>query len=112
MPRPEFRVISTELSPLPGVPSQVTVAFDDTIFTVRCATEDVDPPEYARLKRVAAGWMVEHLEGQYEEVKRAGGRLRWLLRGYRKMAKPPMVATGVEQAGRGRPSVAREGKAG
>jgi len=83
-----FRVINVDTSNLPGVPATATVAFGELWLTVRCQQEDVDPPEYTRLKRIAAEQAVSDLEARQVALEDTWAWLESQLETLRPVADP------------------------
>ena len=84
----DFRVIATDLPNLPGVPAHVTVAFGGKVNVLQCLPKHVDPPEYTRLKRLAAELMVADLENKLAVLEETRTRLKSQLKELRIVADP------------------------
>ena len=84
----DFRVLSTDIPNLPGVPAQVTVAFGGKVNVLQCPPKYVDPPEYTHLKRIVAELMVIDLENKVATLEATKRLLESQLRGLRFIADP------------------------
>ena len=85
---PSFRVLSTDIPNLPGVPAQVTVTLAEAMLVIQCPPEDVDPPGYERLRRLAAERMVDDLESKLASLEDTRARLESQLEELRFIADP------------------------
>jgi len=84
----DFRVRFTEIPNLPGLQARVMVELGGAVFYVDCPPQDVDPPEYVRLKQIAAQHRVNDLESELTMLKGREAAIEGLLETLRPVADP------------------------